>query len=267
MALLKRRPAKPDRSPLKDKPLRQAGQSLDEQIIKFIGDDVLDFVVIACVLGYFTFMEWLRYLFDISLHPLVWTAMFFTVAICAGYKIYRALPRVRQLRQARDGERAVGEFLERLRNHGYQVFHDLVGDNFNVDHVIIGPTGVYTVETKTISKPPKGRAEVIYNGEEITVGGFKPDRDPLIQARAQAGWLKTLLQESTGKGFPVRSLVVYPGWFVILKGHISQRDVLVMNPKQIPDFLSKLEVKLSPEEVKIATYHLSRHIRTSEKAA
>lgn len=29
---------------------------------------------------------------------------------------------------ARDGERAVGEFLEKLRADGYQVFHDLMGD-------------------------------------------------------------------------------------------------------------------------------------------
>jgi hypothetical protein len=58
---------------------------------------------------------------------------------------------MRTLRQGIEGEKAVGQFLERLREQRYQVFHDLVGDGFNVDHVLIGPAGVFTIETKTSS--------------------------------------------------------------------------------------------------------------------
>jgi hypothetical protein len=50
------------------------------------------------------------------------------------------------------GERAVGQFLEeKLRPLGYHILNDLPGDGFNLDHVIIGPTGIYCVETKTRS--------------------------------------------------------------------------------------------------------------------
>jgi len=267
MKRLKRKPVEIDRSPLKDRPLRHAGQSLDEQLENLIHDEILSISLITGLLGFMAFMEWMRHLFGWNVHPLMWTVMF-VVALLAGIRrLFRARTRVRLLRQARDGERAVGEFLERLRELGYQVFHDLIGENFNVDHVIIGPAGVFTVETKTLSKPARGRAEVVYDGHDITVGGFTPDRDPLVQARAQIGWLRTLLQESTGRSFPVRALVVYPGWFVTLKGDIRQRDVLVMNPRQIPAFLGKLSAKLSPEEVKLASYHLSRHIRVGEQSA
>ena len=37
---------------------------------------------------------------------------------------------------------------------GFAVFHDVPGDKaFNVDHVVIGPQGVFAVETKGRGKP------------------------------------------------------------------------------------------------------------------
>ncbi|MGD1866748.1 MAG: nuclease-related domain-containing protein [Phormidesmis sp.] len=33
------------------------------------------------------------------------------------------------------------------------MFHDVVGKNFNIDHVVIGDTGIFTIETKTYRKP------------------------------------------------------------------------------------------------------------------
>jgi hypothetical protein len=42
------------------------------------------------------------------------------------------------LMQGREGEKAVGQYLERLRARGYQVLHDIPGENFNIDHVLIG---------------------------------------------------------------------------------------------------------------------------------
>ena len=79
------------------------------------------------------------------------------------------------------------------------MLHDIVGDGFNIDHVLIGPTGVYTIETKTISKPAKGACEISYDGETICVNGLIPDRDPIVQAKAQANWLQNFLKDSTGK--------------------------------------------------------------------
>jgi hypothetical protein len=81
---------------------------------------------------------------------------------------------------------------------GYQVFHDLVGDGFNVDHVIIGPGGVYVIETKTISKPAKGESSVKYDGATITVDGNVPDRNPVAQAKAGANWIREIIKSSTG---------------------------------------------------------------------
>ncbi|MBE0548059.1 MAG: NERD domain-containing protein [Rubrivivax sp.] len=118
---------------------------------------------------------------------------------------------MRALRQGAEGERAVGQFLDRLRGDGYQVFHDVLGEGFNVDHVVIGSAGVFTVETKTWSKPVRGDARISYDGERLIAGSREPDRDPLLQAKAQARWLAALLAESTGRRLTVQPVVVFPG--------------------------------------------------------
>jgi len=68
---------------------------------------------------------------------------------------------------------------------------------------LIGPAGVFTIETKTWSKPVRGTATITFDGEELKCGSNKPDRDPVIQALAQSSWMRELLKESTGKTFHV----------------------------------------------------------------
>ena len=105
-------------------------------------------------------------------------------ALFAVWRFIRLRSRFRDLRQGEEGERAVGQFLERLRETGYQVFHDVIGFNANIDHVLIGSAGIFTIETKTWSKPLRGDARVPFDGERVWVGGHEPDRNPVVQARA-----------------------------------------------------------------------------------
>ena len=179
-------------------------------------------------------------------------------------RVFRTRPEIRRLKQARDGERAVGQYLERLRSDGYEVFHDLIGDGFNVDHVIIGPAGVFTIETKSYSKPASGPAEITFDGEQVAIGGWQPDRNPVIQARAQAGWLRALLRETTGRDFSIMPVIVYPGWFVKQDGR-PKTPLWVLNPKALPQFLQHREKVLAASDIKLAAYHLSRFIRAQER--
>ena len=170
------------------------------------------------------------------------------------------LPRLRALKLGRDGEKAVGQFLEKLREQGYRVFHDVVGNGFNIDHVLIGPAGVFTVETKTRSKPG-GDARVVFDGEAIQVAGMEPDRDPVFQARAQASWVRELLSESTGRRFSVRGVIVYPGWYVD-ESRFRGNSVWVLEPKRLPMFLGQEPARLSQEDIHLAAFHLTRFVRT-----
>jgi hypothetical protein len=183
----------------------------------------------------------------------------------AVYRVRRAIPKLRNLRQAMEGERAVGQFLERLREQGFQVFHDVVGTGFNVDHVLVGPAGVFTIETKTWSKPISGNAQLAFDGETIRAGEFEPDRNPVVQAKAQAGWLRAMLLESTGKKVDVRPVIVFPGWFVV-NSTGSLRDLWVLEPKALPTFLNNEPIRMTSEDVKLASFHLSRLIRATERS-
>jgi hypothetical protein len=247
-------------SPLKSGLLRQAGQSLDERF----NDLLLDRVTVPLLLAGFTIilaaLEWVRTLLPTPPMPRVVSIVALVVSAGAAYRVWRSFPELQALREGRDGERAVGEYLERLRADGYRAFHDVIGDGFNIDHVLVGPAGVFTVETKTYSKTRGVEPKIRFDGEVITVAGFEPDRNPIVQARAQAAWLRAILQESTGQKLPVRPVLVYPGWFIEQIGN-SKREIWVLNPKALPDFLRHERQSLPADLVHMASLHLGRYIR------
>lgn len=252
------------KSPIKDKPLRSPGQSLEEERRKLFEDKLETPLMLALVFMVFAVMEWWRYYWMQPPSPVAFTVSAVVVAGFAAWRVWKTRPQVHALKQGIEGEKAVGQFLERLRESGYQVFHDLIGTGFNVDHVLIGPAGVFTVETKTWSKPCRGESRIKFDGEQLTAAGREPERNPVVQARAQAGWLKGLLAESTGRPFEVFPVVVFPGWF-IEQSEGSLRNMWVLEPKALPKFLENAPQRLAPEEVKLASFHLSRFIRSSEQ--
>ena len=252
---------KDKRSPLKDNPLRNPGQSLDEQIRDLVFDYALGPLTFALIIVLLTGFEWLIYYRVAPPAPFHFSVVAVVAVGYAAFRFFRLRSRLRDLRLGRDGEKAVGQFLQTLRERGYRVFHDVIGGNFNVDHVLIGPAGIFTVETKTHRKP-RGNAQVYFNGETIRIDGFEPDRDPVAQARAQARWVGDLLSESTGRKFDVRSVIVYPGWFVNSTGS-KERTTWVLNPKGLPTFLDHEPAILSPEDIHLASFHLSRFVRTA----
>ena len=252
------------KSPIKDKPLRMPGQSLEEERPKLIEDKVETPFVLAMFFILFAAMEWWRYYSERPPHPIFFSVVAAILVGFAGWRIWKTRPQVRNLKQGIEGERVVGQFLERLRESGYHVFHDLVGTGFNVDHVLIGPAGVFTVETKTWSKPARGEAVIHFDGERLTAVGREPERNPIVQARAQASWLKGLLAESTGRRFEVFPVVVFPGWF-IEQAEGSLRKMWVLEPKALPKFLKNAPQCLATEDVSLASLHLSRFIRSVER--
>lgn len=136
------------------------------------------------------------------------------------------------------GERIVGEALEPLKSAGFRVFHDVpAGDEktpFNLDHVVVGPSGVFAIETKTRRK---GRArsgfaehEIIYDGQVLAYP-WGEDRHGLDQSLRQARWLEDHLAALLGRRISVQPILTFPGWMVITR---ARGAVTVLNPKQIP---------------------------------
>lgn len=253
-----------ERSPLKEKPLRYAGQSIDDQIDDLINDQMASYMWSSFVAFSAALLAWLHWLSDQVPRPLPYTL---SAAIIIGLtlrKYVQVRRRVKQLKLGRDGERVVGQLLDELRGEGYHVFHDVPGDGFNLDHVVISTRGVLVVETKTRSKPIRGDVRVRFDGKQVLVNGMAPDRDPITQAEALRAWLRDLLARSTGKQFPVQAMVVFPGWYVETPRMPQGTDVWVTNPKALPAFLAKSPERLKPEDAQLASFHLARFIQASD---
>ena len=253
------------KSPLRAAPLRLPGQSVQEELTHLIDETFTNHFVMVLLTAMMFFTSLLILILDISPQAMaIMMGIFFCVALvyCLP-KMFKAIRKAKALKLGRDGERAVAEYLDTLRNEHTRVLHDLLGDGFNLDHVVITSQGVFTVETKTMSKPEREDAKVVYDGETITVGGFKPERNPVTQAKAQASWLRTLLKDMTGKDYPVRPVVVYPGWFVSRTNRDIGKEVWVLEPKALGKFIEKEPVQIKPADIALASNALKRHVRLS----
>jgi Nuclease-related domain len=252
------------RTPLRHKPLRQAGQSLREERERLFEDRWLPWVLASAMCVALAVHEWYRSV--LSAPPQPWTLTFLAVVVLGitAWKTYRLLPKMRNLRLGIEGEKAVGQFLERLHADGYRVFHDLQGPSFNVDHVLIGAAGIFTIETKTWNKPFSG-ARVSFDGEQLLVGGKSPERDAVRQARAQSAWLRAELRERSGREYKVRPVIVFPGWFVEAPA-AALRAMWVLEPKALPTFLLNETPQLSLDERNLASAQLSRMARETDQA-
>ena len=251
------------KSPLKAEPLRYPGQSLDENIRDIAIEKIYTKIIMSTFVIVFASYQWYEEISQVPPMPIFWT---FIALVVVGYSIVSfilAKKDIENRQLGRDGEREVGRYLELLRKDGYHVFHDLIDENFNVDHVIIGPSGIFTIETKTWRKPEKGQAIVEYDGECLLINGFAPKKNPIVQARAQRDWLQKIIYKTTGREEVVKAVVVFPGWFI--KTQKSDNDVWVLEPKALPKYLNMEKRSLSDADIDSIAFQISRYIRTSEQ--
>jgi hypothetical protein len=136
------------------------------------------------------------------------------------------------------GERVTAEHLRPLHLHGYRVFHDVPcksGENgFNIDHAVVGPSGVWVVETKTRRKgnarPGLKDHEVTFDGQRLNwPSGY--DQKAVEQTINEADWLRKWIKETTGWDVAVRCVVSIPGWYV---RESPSKLIRVVNPKVLP---------------------------------
>ena len=255
------------KSPLKARPLRNPGQSLDEEMRDIFSDKAVTYVVMVGLAIFTTLLEWFRWFRPHPPNPILITFLAALFSAFCIYKIIKIRNKLFKLQQGRDGERAVGQYLERFRTSGAIVFHDILSDDFNIDHVIVSEQGVFVIETKTYSKPKRGGAVIDYTGDILQFNGGVKNGDIIIQAKAAASWLAELIHESTGKKVFVRPVVVFPGWYIQKAASVKDPLVWVLNPKSLEAFVSNSHQRLSREDGHLVAYHLSRYIRTFERKA
>lgn len=147
------------------------------------------------------------------------------------------------------GEERVSEILKKLPE-SYHVFNDFVIGRRHVDHVIVGPAGVFAVETKCWS------GKVTIEDGHLLVGGELPDRSPLSQVKREAEDVKRALIKDGWRG-DVTPILVFASDTFEAQGADFQGAV-ILNSK---DVLSRFE---SANRVVLETSELERLIKIIE---
>lgn len=267
LMLRRRRRARLQRkSPLTNALLRTPGHTLREQLEETRFDMGFDLMGLMALPALF-----LALLYSTTLvtgrHSVSLLAM---VVVLAGafciYQIRSLLRRSDQADQWRlglDAEMAAGQELDQLMRQGAAVFHDLAGDRFNIDHVVIAPQGVFAVETKGYRKPNRNGgaadATVVFDGEALRFPEWSGS-GALQQAERQARWLSEWLTGATGERVQVTPVLALPGWFVERRG---RGPVLVLSGGEIRHHLLRARDarRLSDEQMQRVVHQVEQRCR------
>src|SRR4051812_27219000 len=109
--------------------------------------------------------------------------------------------------QGAEGEEVVGGILEGLAAEGWHVIHDVSFGRGNIDHIVVGPGGIFTIETKS-------RAGKIW---------LKP-LEPKMLAQAYAE--KKSLEKITM--LEVQALLVFSRAYIVDRVPARRRGVLIL---------------------------------------
>ena len=227
----RKRHEKAARMPFSDLRRRPAGESLRIELEKLSAkiDEWLVLISAGPVV--------LALVFAVGGRPtLIGLAVFFlTVAILA-LVAHRALqPLIRRRRDyllGYHGERYVAEELNLLMADGFDVFHDVPFAKFNYDHVLLGPTGLFVVETKTKRKPViegEAKFEVDFDGEALNFPHGRDLEGP-AQARLNRETVSKWISSATADRIRAEAILTVPGWWVT---RTLKSDLFVLNPKEI----------------------------------
>lgn len=137
------------------------------------------------------------------------------------------------------GEEHVGGLLERLSAEGWEVLHDVSLGRGDIDHVAIGPAGVYSVETKSHPGPIAVR---------------RLHGSLLRQAQAQRELLARAVE------MPVEPLIVYSRAWVD-RPLARRKGVRVLPARMLLGYLREQEPRLGSAQVRLAAQRVQDAVR------
>jgi hypothetical protein len=140
------------------------------------------------------------------------------------------LPLVERRDRGAQGEEQVGELLNELTGGGWRVIHDASLGRGNIDHILIGPPGVFTIETKSHPGP-------------VRVG--RVHGATLSQAQAQSG----ALLRSTG--LHAEPLIVYSRAWVD-RPLARRKGVRILPARMLVRYLKRRPGRLGRGEIEEA---------------
>jgi hypothetical protein len=188
-------------------------------------------------------------------------------AVRAFQSVWRLYDELRNWRFGLRGEQAVAESLadRGVAAAGYVAFHDVPGEGeWNVDHVVVGPGGVFVLETKARPRRkathPQEEQDVFFDGKVLEFP-WCYDRKAAEQVERNARWVREFLAGFGPKDLVVQPVIVVPGWYVKTKGNYP---VKVMNATYLVGYLKGARRVFSPEQLETTIRRLDERCRVVE---
>lgn len=157
-----------------------------------------------------------------------------------GFSLSRGLKHVERFFKGARGEEQVAQILKSLPE-SYHVFNDFVALHNHVDHVVVGPAGVFAVETKF------WRGRVTVEEGHILLDGQLPSRSPLSQVIREADAVHAALAKKGWKGAVTPVLAFASNTFEAKIAELS--GAVIINSNHLKDSFSIEKVVLSPAEL------------------
>lgn len=179
-------------------------------------------------------------------------------ALCIGFAGWREFRKHYAYFIGSEGERSAARALDELSACGWHVFHDVTprrGAKWNIDHVLVGPGGLFAIETKNWSKPSENTA-CVWDGATLRLrhaSGAEVEAEhggaAIAQAARNARDLSEVLREETGRSYTVQGVLVLPNWFVQEAEGGKRAAVRVCNPVWLAKFLASAPARLNAADV------------------
>jgi len=159
-----------------------------------------------------------------------------------------------------EGERKTAQYLDGLAEAGFIVLHDrkVPGYGGNLDHVAIGPTGVWAIETKNVA----GKVEI--DGDSLRIRGYRQDK-MVDQVYREATAVQVALRESlTRLGLTVTPVIcLHRGELPLFNKTV--RGVRLASGRQLVRLLRGGEARINAEEVRALAAEADRLLRPAAK--
>ncbi len=179
------------------------------------------------------------------------------VAVLVGWRTWdrKAAAAIDPWVKGRDGELDVADALREALGDDCYVIHDIDFGKGNVDHVVVAPSGVYSVETKASGRQVKTQ------GDRLIVDRYDHTKE-LKQAFAEAMTVHDYLRRvSGGQDHYVTPLLVYTNAFV--KSHGRCRGVYVLNLGRLTHFVSYNRQRLDAKKRSAIAAALGQKVTTA----
>ncbi len=168
-------------------------------------------------------------------------AIFLVLAVMfSGWMLVKGLHRVESFYKGARGEERVAGILKTLPD-AYRVFNDFVACGRHVDHVVVGPAGVFAIETKYWN------GKVTIEDGYILLSGKLPDRSPIAQVLREADAVREELAKGGFVGVVTPVLAFASDTF---EAKIAEyRGAVILNSSHLRESFDTERVVLPPAEL------------------